>query len=212
VSPTQHGEEVRRIGAGAVVIGASAGAIAALSQVLPPLPGDYPLPVLVVVHVPGERPSALCTLFSENCRLRVREAEDKLPIESGTAYFAAPDYHMLVDRGPVIALSIDPPVHFSRPSIDVLFESAALLYGSRLTGIILTGTSADGAHGLAAIQGAGGRALVQSPDSAEWRFMPEAAQKACPRAQVLDLGGIRDVLLGLGADGEPSALPAEGSC
>jgi two-component system, chemotaxis family, protein-glutamate methylesterase/glutaminase len=209
VSAVQAREAVRRSEPGAVVIGASAGAIAALGQILPPLPADYPLPLLVVVHLPAERPSSLCRIFAESCRLRIREAEDKLPIEPGTAYFAAPDYHMLVDRGPVIALSVDPPVHFSRPAIDVLFESAAMAYGSRLTGIVLTGTSADGAHGLAAIQGAGGRALVQSAESAEWSFMPDAAQKACPRAQVLDLPGIRDHLLGLAVDASGSDVAGE---
>jgi two-component system, chemotaxis family, protein-glutamate methylesterase/glutaminase len=202
-------DAMQRSERGAVVIGASAGAIAALGQILPPLPADYPLPLLVVVHLPAELPSSLCKVFADSCRLHVREAEDKLPIAPGTAYFAAPDYHMLVDRGPVIALSVDPPVHFSRPSIDVLFESAAMVYGSRLTGVVLTGTSADGAHGLAAVQSAGGRALVQRPESAEWSFMPEAAHKACPRAQVLDLTGIRDHLLGLAADAVAPKLGEE---
>jgi two-component system, chemotaxis family, protein-glutamate methylesterase/glutaminase len=183
--------------ADAVVMGASAGALAALLQILPALPADCAVPVLVVVHVPSDRPSVLRGLFAESCRVRVCEAEDKQPIEPGCVYFAPPDYHMLVDRGPVLALSVDAPVLFSRPSIDVLFESAATFYGARLTAVVLSGTSADGAQGLAVVHAAQGHAVVQDPETAEHRIMPEAALAACPRAEVLGLDAIRDLVLGL---------------
>lgn len=182
----------------AVVIGASAGALAALLELLPPLPASYPLSVVVVVHVPTDRPSALSSVFAESCRVRVCEAEDKQPLERGTVYFAPPDYHLLIERGPSLALSVDEPVLFSRPSVDVLFESAAAVYGARLTGVVLSGASADGAQGLAAVHAAGGCALVQAPERAEHRFMPEAALKACPQARALELPQIRALLLALG--------------
>jgi two-component system chemotaxis response regulator CheB len=128
----------------AIVIGASAGGVDALSVLLPALPGDLRAPVFIVVHLPRERPSLLAQIFAPKCALQVREAEDKMRVEPGTVYFAPPDYHLLVDKGPQLALSIDELVHYSRPSIDVLFESAVDLYAKRLMGIILTGANQDG--------------------------------------------------------------------
>ena len=109
----------------AVVIGASAGGVQALSQVLPALPVDFPIPVIVVVHIPPRRDNALVDLFADKCRIPVKEAEDKEPLEPGTIYFAPSDYHLLVEAGGSLALSSDEPVNHSRPAIDVLFESAA---------------------------------------------------------------------------------------
>lgn len=167
----------------AVVIGASAGALRALSAVLAPLPADHPEAILAVVHLPAEFPSKLDEVLGRACRVRVKEAEDKEPILPGTVYVAPPDYHLLVDRGPCCALSVDPPERFSRPSIDVLFESAAVVFGDRLTGIVLTGSNEDGASGLRAVHDAGGRAWVERPESAEWPAMPAAALHACPKAE-----------------------------
>ena len=183
---------------GAVVIGASAGAIQALSRILPALPPGYTLPVLVVVHIPPGRRNELEMLFAGKCQLPVHEAEDKEPIAPGTVYFAPPDYHMLVERGGTISLSTDEQVHFSRPAIDVLFESAADAYGPALTGIILTGANDDGAAGLAAIARAGGAVLVQDPASAYAPAMPEAAIQLCPTARVLSLDAIVERLLKVG--------------
>ncbi|MBN8849606.1 MAG: chemotaxis protein CheB, partial [Sphingomonas sp.] len=140
----------------AVAIGASAGAVEALSAILPRLPADYPLPVLVVVHVPADRRSVLATLFQSKCRIAVREAEDKEPVVPGTVYFAPPDYHLQVEADRTLSLSADDPVLYSRPSIDVLFESAADAYGAALAGVVLTGANQDGARGLAAVAEAGG--------------------------------------------------------
>jgi two-component system chemotaxis response regulator CheB len=183
----------------AVVIGASAGAIQALLQILPALPADYALPVLVVVHVPPGRRSELTTLFATRCRVRVGEGEDKAPIEPGTVTFAPPDYHMLVEPGGTISLSADEPVFFSRPSIDVLFESAADAYGPGLVGVVLTGANEDGALGLRAVAEAGGVTLVQDPATAYARAMPQAAVAAWGQATVLPLGGIVAALLAAGA-------------
>lgn len=171
----------------AVVIGASAGALEALSVVLPALPADYGLPLMIVVHVPPDKKSLLAELFQAKCAIEVREAEDKEPLRGGTAYFAPPDYHMLVEVDRSLSLSSDEPVLYSRPSVDVLFESAADAYGAGLVAIVLTGANEDGARGLRAVAQAGGLAIVQNPLGAYAAQMPQAAIAACPGAAVLSL-------------------------
>lgn len=178
----------------AVVIGASAGGIEALSVLLPALPRTTGAAVLVVVHLPRSRPSLLVDIFAPKCRLPVREADDKEPIAGGTVYFAPPDYHLLVDAGPRFALSVDEPVHYSRPSIDVLFESAADQYRTHLLGILLTGGNQDGASGLRDVQRAGGRTVVQEPASAQMPLMPESALALLTPDHVLPLAGIAALL------------------
>jgi len=182
----------------AIVIGASAGAFEALSVLLPALPAGYALPVLIVVHMRADTQSVLADLFDAKCAIAVREAEDKAMIAGGTAYFAPPDYHLLVEKDRSLALSNEEPVFFSRPSIDVLFESAADAYGPGLTGIILTGANQDGAKGLRAVVEAGGRAIVQTPASASAAAMPQAAIAQCPQAQVMTLDDIAAHLKNLG--------------
>jgi two-component system, chemotaxis family, protein-glutamate methylesterase/glutaminase len=174
----------------AVVIGASAGALEALSVILPMLPAGFSLPLMVVVHVPPDKRSVLAELFRAKCRIPVREAEDKEPIVGGTVYFAPPDYHLLIEMDKSLSLSSDDPVLFSRPSIDVLFESAADAYGAALIAIVLTGANQDGAKGMRAVVEAGGIALVQNPDSAFASAMPEAAIEMCPNARVMSLQAI----------------------
>jgi two-component system chemotaxis response regulator CheB len=178
----------------AVVIGASAGAIETLSQILPVLPAGYPLPILIVVHLPPDTESLLSDLFASKCKIEVKEAEDKETIRSGVAYFAPPNYHLLVEADGLLSLSSDEPEIFSRPAINVLFESAADVYGSGLVGIILTGASNDGAHGLKAVCEAGGVALVQDPATAAASLMPEAALEACPKAEVMTAEKIVSIL------------------
>lgn len=174
----------------AIVIGASAGGIDALGQILPALPHDFRRPVFVVLHLPRERPSLLVDIFQPKCARPVREAQDKEPVEPGTVYFAPPDYHLLVDRGPAVALSADDLVNHSRPSVDVLFESAADLYGPRLAAVVLTGASHDGAAGLRAVHEAGGVAIVQDPATALSPMMIEAALAQVPAARILSLPAI----------------------
>lgn len=171
----------------AVVIGASAGGVQALSQVLPALPPDFPVPVLVVVHVPPRRDNALVELFDGKCSLTVKEAEDKEALAPGTIYFAPPDYHLLVETDGTIALSSDEPVNHSRPAIDVLFESAADAFGAGLAAIVMTGANYDGAEGMRTVCAAGGRGMVQEPGTAEVATMPEAALAACPAARAMRL-------------------------
>ena len=161
----------------AIVIGASSGGVEALTVLLPSLPARLRLPVFVVLHLPPDRPSRLADIFSRKCAVPVREAEDKQPVEAGTVYFAPPDYHLLLDVGPTLALSMDEAVNYSRPSIDVLFESARDIYGHRLLAMLLTGASHDGAAGIHAIRCAGGCAVVQRPDTAQAPLMPESALK-----------------------------------
>ncbi|SFB64963.1 two-component system, chemotaxis family, response regulator CheB [Rhizobium sp. NFR07] len=179
----------------AVVIGASAGAIEALSRILPLLPSDFKIPILVVVHVPPDKRSALTDLFEAKCRITVLEVEDKEPLRPGTVYFAPPDYHLLVEDNDRLALSSEEPVLFSRPSIDVLFDSAADVWGERLIGIILTGANQDGSHGLRAVGAAGGTTIVQDPNEASAPAMPEAAIAATPTATVMSLNEIAAYLL-----------------
>ena len=184
----------------AVVVGASAGAVQALLTLLPALPPDFPIPVLVVVHVPADRANVLVSLMQTKCRIMVKEAEDKEPAQGGAVYFAPSDYHLLVEANGELALSSDETVNYSRPSIDVLFESAADAYGPELTGIILTGANHDGAKGLKAIADAGGLALVEDPAGAYASAMPEAALAACALARIMTLDAIVDYLKDLGKE------------
>jgi two-component system chemotaxis response regulator CheB len=182
----------------AIVIGASAGGVEALSVILPVLPATFRPALLIVLHLPRERPSLLVEIYEKRCALPVREADDKEPIEPGTVYFAPPDYHMLVEKNRQIALSTDEPVHFSRPSVDVLFESAADVYADRLLGMILTGANEDGAAGLHAIHRAGGVTVVQQPDSAKAPLMVVSALQRNPADFVLSLPEISMLLRDLG--------------
>ena len=175
---------------GAVIIGASAGALEALSSILPDLPGAAAYPIFVVVHLPPNKRSVLAEIFDKKCRLRAVEAEDKEPVEAGVIYFAPPNYHLLLEGRTHIALSSEEEVLFSRPSIDVAFESAADAWGNRLTAVVLTGANQDGAQGLQSVARAGGTAIVQDPAEAYAAAMPEAAIRACPAAEIKTLSEI----------------------
>ena len=178
----------------AVVMGASAGAVDALLQLLPALPAAYPLPIVIVVHLPPDKQSVLAELFHTKCSVTVREVEDKEPLEGGTVYIAPPNYHVLVEQNRTLSLSNEEAVHYSRPSIDVLFESAADAYGAGLVGILLTGANDDGASGLKIIALAGGTVAVQRPDTAAHPTMPQAGLKKCPNALVLSLSELAAML------------------
>jgi two-component system, chemotaxis family, protein-glutamate methylesterase/glutaminase len=178
----------------AIVMGASAGGVEALMALLPPLSASFDLPIFIVLHLPRDRPSILANIFARKCRMRVCEAQDKELVRPGTVYFAPPDYHLLIDAGPQLSLSADELVHHSRPSIDVLFESAVDVYGARLLGIVLTGANEDGAEGLAAIHDAGGMTIIQQPESAQVKQMVISALNRNPTSQVLDLPGIAALL------------------
>ena len=158
----------------AVVIGASAGGVDALGEIIARLPKNFPLPIIIVLHIPGDRPSLLAELFGSTTQLRVKDADEKEILSPGTIYFASPNYHLLIERDLTFSLSQEEPVQYARPSIDVLFESAADAFGRHLIGVLLTGANQDGAEGLKRIHQTGGLALVQAPATAQFRAMPDA--------------------------------------
>lgn len=178
----------------ALVLGGSAGALEGLMRILPALPRGFRPPVLVVVHVPAGRPSGMAELFGPRCAVHVAEAIDKQALQPGTVLFAPSDCHLLVERDATVALSVDEPVHHSRPGIDPLFESAAWALGDRVLGVVLSGASEDGAAGLAAIVRAGGLAWVQDPATAQVAFMPDAALARAPGARPLSTADMAAVL------------------
>jgi two-component system chemotaxis response regulator CheB len=183
----------------AVVVGGSAGALDALNSVLPLLPPGFTLPIAIVVHLLPGRPSGLVPIFQDRSNLLVKEAEDKEPLAAGTVYLGSPNYHLLIEKERCFSLSVDDPILFSRPSIDVLFESAADAYGPALLGILLSGANEDGARGLARIHAEGGVTLVQAPDSATARAMPEAALARTAVDGVLPPAELGRVLADFGA-------------
>ncbi|MBA2525163.1 MAG: chemotaxis protein CheB [Pyrinomonadaceae bacterium] len=157
-----------------VVVGASTGGLRALQVLLSGLPEEFPLPMVIVQHRGKDLETGLCEFLTRSSRLPVTEPEDKETVSPGHAYLAPRDYHLLIESGS-FALSTESPVGFARPSIDVLFESAANEYKERAIGMILTGANHDGARGLAAIKAQGGLTLVEDPVTAACREMPDAA-------------------------------------
>lgn len=179
----------------AVVIGASAGGVGALLRLLPGLPAQYGRAVVAVLHIPDGRQSQLAGVFQQRMNLPVREARDKEEVSSGTLYFAGSGYHLSVENDRTFSLSCEAPLHFARPAIDFLMESAADVYGPGLVGILLTGANQDGAAGLAAIGAAGGLTVVQDPREAEVPTMPQEAIRLRAPDLVLPLDEIHTLLL-----------------
>ncbi len=182
----------------AVVIGVSCGGLAALTQIFASLPADYPLPILVVQHLHPSQNEDFFSNLNEHCLLTVKAADEKEAVTRGNIYFAPPNYHLLVEKDQTLSLSVDERVNFSRPSVDVLFESAAAVFGSRLVGVVLTGANADGAVGLRMIKERGGLTVVQDPDSALADYMPRAAMAAVTVDHLLALVEIGPFLAELG--------------
>lgn len=181
-----------------IAIGTSLGGLHALMALLSGLPASLSVPVVIVQHRgPAAGGEGLAPLLRAHTPLAVVEAEDKMPIESGTVYLAPADYHLLVESRGLLALTTEAPVRSARPSIDVLFESAAQAYGPSLLGVLLTGASADGAEGLARVKARGGCAIVQDPASAECHIMPAAALAATAVDYVLPLPHIGQRLVAL---------------
>lgn len=169
----------------ALVIGASAGGVEVLNILLSALPAQFDAAVMVVTHLPPDSPSYLVQAFTGRCALPVIEPDAGERIVAGRVYVAPPGYHMLVEDDRTVALSTEAAVRFSRPSIDVLMESAAWVYRERLLGILLSGANDDGARGLAAVCAAGGATWAQAPDTAASPEMPGAA---------IDRGVVNEVL------------------
>ncbi|HYE36423.1 chemotaxis protein CheB [Methylocaldum sp.] len=194
----------------AIVVGGSAGAFDAFSTLFADLPGEFTIPIVIVLHLPRRKPSALAEALATQIGRPVQEPLDKEPMARSMIYVAPADYHLLIDRGLAFALSVDEPVNFSQPSIDILFESAADALGARLIGILLSGANADGAQGLKAIEDAGGLAIIQAPEDASSPAMPNAAIALCKHARVLPARDIREHLLqaaGCGGAAEQRGMP-----
>jgi two-component system chemotaxis response regulator CheB len=180
-----------------VAIGASWGGLDAVRTVLGGLPAGLDAAVVIAQHrAPESHPTAFRDLLGAVTRLQVREAADKDELRSGTAYVAAPDYHLLVE-GSALALTTDEPVQYARPSIDVLLQTAAESYRERCVAVILTGANADGASGLARVAELGGVAVVQDPATAERDEMPRAALARVPDAQVVPVEEVASLIVDL---------------
>lgn len=179
-----------------VAMGASAGGLNALSQVLRVLPKNFPSSIVVVQHLAPRHKSWIADLLGRSIQLRVKQAEHGEILLPGTVYTAPPDEHLLVGPGK-IQLAHTQLVHFSRPSIDLLFESVAGMYGSRSIGVVLSGSGKDGAEGVRTIKESGGITIVQAPETAEFRPMPEAALHTGCVDFTLSLEEIGEKLAGL---------------
>jgi two-component system, chemotaxis family, protein-glutamate methylesterase/glutaminase len=181
----------------AVAVGVSTGGLEALKRIVPRLPEHFNRPVFIVYHTHKTSDDFLVRHLNQISRLRVKQAEDKETIKPGVVYIAPPDYHLLIEWDKTIALSTDELVNYTRPSIDVLFETAADVYGEKLIGIILTGANKDGSIGAKKIKAAGGLVVVQDPKTAEIDTMPKAAIEAVEPKLILSLDEIAEFLCNL---------------
>ncbi|MDD2364926.1 MAG: chemotaxis protein CheB [Desulfuromonadaceae bacterium] len=178
----------------AIVIGVSTGGVTALKKLLGGLPTDFPLPILVVSHISPDSDDGLAVLLDTLCSIHVKEANEGELIMPGTVYLAPANYHLLLERDSTIAFSIDSPVNFARPSVDVLFESAADVYNKTLIGILLTGAGNDGSKGMLKIKNRGGTVIVQDPVDAEMDSMPKSALQLLKADYVVCLKNIPELL------------------
>jgi two-component system, chemotaxis family, protein-glutamate methylesterase/glutaminase len=179
----------------AIVMGTSAGGMKALGELLPLLPADFPLPVMIVQHMQAGTDDFLSNYLDSKCRIKVKEASSGEPIHPCTAYLAPSGYHLLVEMDHTLSLSVDEKICYARPSIDVLFESAADVYRNNLIGIILSGANNDGSAGIGKINDYGGLAIAQDPDEAESMFMPDYAIRHNKIDHILKLSEISRQLI-----------------
>ncbi len=178
-----------------VVIGSSAGGLNALKAILPALPADFPVPLIIVQHISPSSDNYMVQFLNKISKIRVKEADEQEQLKQGTAYVAPPNYHLLVEENFTLSLSMEERINYSRPSIDITFETAAYAYGKLLVGIVLTGANADGSQGLRVIKALGGYTIVQDPHFAESSMMPTAAIKLVRPHAILTLDKIVEKLL-----------------
>jgi len=181
----------------AIVLGASAGGFNVIKQLTATLPKDFSLPIMVVQHVSDTSDGSWADMLDRESKLRVKEADEKEKIKPGTVYLAPANYHLLVEPDHTLTLTVDERVNYARPSIDVLFETAAEAYRERLIGLVYTGANRDGAAGLAHIKANGGLAVVQDPTTAESPVMPTSAIRAAHPQHVLSPEQIIELLLNI---------------
>jgi len=179
----------------AVVLGASAGGFEAMSKILRELPQNFPLPLIIVQHRAKDDRQLLEEVIQVKCKITVKQADEKENIRPGIVYFAPADYHLLVEEDMSFSLDSDMHVNYSRPSIDVLFETASEVYRESLIGIILTGTNSDGAQGIKAIRMNGGTTIAQDPKNALYPYMPQAAINTGAIQYILEVDEIKEFLL-----------------
>jgi two-component system chemotaxis response regulator CheB len=178
-----------------IVIGCSMGGITALEKLLSPLPSSFSIPIVIVQHISPVSENYLVDILNDSCNLIVKEVDEKEKIKKGHIYIAPPDYHVLIETDFTFTLSLEDKVNFSRPSIDVLFETAADCCKNKTIGIILTGANNDGASGLKKIKNAGGITIVQEPIEAKISTMPKAAIKSTGPHYILKLEKITGLLI-----------------
>ncbi len=181
----------------AVVIGSSAGGFHALKKIIPLLPADFSLPVLIVQHISPTSDNYMAKYLDKLSQVTVKEADEKEELKPGTVYISPPNYHLLVEEDLTISLSTDPKKNYSRPSIDILFETASYAFGDQLIGIILTGANNDGSQGLKMISDSGGLCIVQNPLEAESNCMPSSAIDVAKPQKVLSLSEIARNLISI---------------
>ena len=174
----------------AIVLGASSGGMEAIRKILFSLPEGFNPPIIIVLHIGVNNIRHYLSMLDKKTSFRIVEAEEKEAIQPHTVYFAPPNYHLQIEQNLIFSLSTDAKVNYSRPSIDVLFETAAWAYKDNLIGILLTGSNKDGALGLECIKNSGGIAIVENPETAYDRTMPRAATELFTPDYVLDLKDI----------------------
>jgi two-component system chemotaxis response regulator CheB len=182
---------------GVIVIGGSAGSIEVIMNLLPTIPENFPCPIVVVIHRKNTLENHLVDVLNKKCRLNVIEIQDKMQLERNTIYLAPGDYHLLVDAHGCLNLDYSEKVNFSRPSIDVTFDSFALAFTDKCIGVLLSGANADGAKGLESIKNSGGISIVQSPESSTIATMPMAAIKLFKPDIILSPSKIAELLFEL---------------
>ena len=179
----------------AIVIGVSSGGMNAMKILFYSLPVGFSIPIVMVQHISPRSDNKWIALLNDKSNLTIKEADEKEKIESGNVYIAPPNYHLLIERDKTFSLTIDERVNFARPSIDVLFESAAEAYNNKLIGVILTGSNNDGTKGIKRIKECGGLAIIQNPETAESAYMPASAIAAIKPDYILSLEYITDLLI-----------------
>ncbi len=179
----------------AIAIGASAGGMEAIKTILSKLPQNFSLPILIVQHIKASKSTNTVDYFKKYCKIQIKEAEGYMPILPGNAYFAPANYHLLVEKDHTLSLSVEEKINHSRPSIDVLFETAADVYGEGLIGVLLTGASSDGSEGILQIKKRGGLCIVQDPVTAYMDTMPKAALSIIKPDYILSIEKIANALI-----------------
>jgi len=179
----------------AIVIGVSSGGMNAMKVIFSLLPKEFSIPIIIVQHVSSHSNNQWIKLLNDKSNLCIKEADEKEKIENGTIYIAPANYHLMIEKNKTFSLTIDERVNYARPSIDVLFESAAEVYKDKLIGVILTGSNNDGTNGIKRIKEFGGLAIIQNPKTAESSYMPASAIAAIKPDYILSLVDITDLLI-----------------